>query len=391
MVGESQYGVCISPCEAAQPYQTTDSSCEIFGTGEFWENLNMGLFFELLQVSLGTRDCLSRVPSDDEWMTIYDESVRQTIVGLMFSGVEKLPREQQPPMAVKLQWIGMTQMVESTTWQNCERSKELSVKLKGAGFCNCLLKGVSVARYYPEPLRRQCGDVDLWTFGRRKTVMKWLQGQYEIGHNVWHNVEVDVFEDVPVEVHFHPGWLYNPFCNYRLQRFFEREREEKCFADETLGLNVMPLEFDAVYSLVHSYRHLIAGGIGLRHMIDYFYIVKKLNESLNCSSVDLPIVREKMLGLLQKFGLGKYASAVMWVLKEVCGMPDSYLLCESDSKEGRFLLEEIKRGGDLGKFNKKHKERRMLAQLVTMLPHYPTEVIWVLPWKCWHWCWRMVN
>ena len=174
------------------------------------------LFYELLQVALGTREKLSRVPSSREWEALYDEAERQAIVGVLLGGLERLPEEQLPPLEVKLQWIGMVQMMEAEYRQHVERSKELASRFRAVGFQSCVLKGVAMARYYPEPSRRQCGDIDLWTFGRRKDVMKWLRSQYEIGHNVWHNVGVEVFEDVPVEIHFHPGWLWNPWHNRRL-------------------------------------------------------------------------------------------------------------------------------------------------------------------------------
>jgi len=341
----------------------------------------MIFFDELLQVALGRREGLSRVPSVHEWEAMYDEAERQAIVSLLLSGIEKLPVEQLPPMDVKLQWIGMTQMDEATYKMHCERAAELTRRCRAVGFSSRVLKGVAIARYYPEPERRQCGDIDLWMFGRRKDVMKWFRSQYEIEHDVWHNAGVKLFEDVPVEVHFHPGWLWNPFHNRHLQKFFEYESHELVKSD--LGFNVPRLEFDAVFSLAHTYRHLIAGGVGLRHIVDYYYVLKKCHTD----STDLT----NIVQVLMNVGLMKFTAAVMWVLKDVCGMPDSFFLCEPNEKEGRFLLNEIRRGGNFGHYGGDENEWGLVRQLVKMLPHYPSEVLWVVPWKCWHRCWRMVN
>lgn len=342
----------------------------------------MSFFDELLQVALGRREGLSRVPSVHEWEAMYDEAERQAIASLLLSGIEKLPVEQLPPMDVKLQWIGMAQMDEATYRLHCERAEELTRRCRAVGFRSCVLKGVAMARYYPEPERRQCGDIDLWMFGRRKDAMKWLRSQYEIGHNVWHNVGVKLFEDVAVEVHFHPGWLWNPFHNRHLQRWFT-VYSSRFTKYEKIGVNVMPVEFDAVFSLVHTYRHLIAGGVGLRHIVDYYYVLKKCH-------TDRTDLSDTLL-ILKNIGLMKFTAAMMWVLKDVCGMPDNYLLCKPNEKEGKFLLSEIRRGGNFGQFSKENNERGLVKQLVTMLPHYPSEVLWVVPWKCWHRCWRMVN
>ena len=49
------------------------------------------LFFELLQIALGNRDKLSRVPKSKEWMALYQESEKQSVLGIMLDGLEQLP------------------------------------------------------------------------------------------------------------------------------------------------------------------------------------------------------------------------------------------------------------------------------------------------------------
>lgn len=346
----------------------------------------MDLFFELLQVALGTREKLSRVPDVREWKVLYAEAGRQTVLGVMYGGLEQLPEEQLPPMPMKMQWIGLVKKVEVGYRLHMKRSGELTAEVRNAGFESCVLKGVAMAQYYPKPEKRQCGDIDLWILGCRRDVIKWLRSRYQTGHNVWHNVGVEVFKDVPVEVHFHPGWLYQPWHNRRLQQWFDgyaSSSNPTAACDNGLEYYVMPVEFDVVYSLVHSYRHLIAGGIGLRHMVDYFYVLK----AAQLKGLQLNGIKQD----IKRFGLLRFASAVMWVLQQMCGMSRDELLCEPDEKEGKFLLDEIKRGGNFGHFSGAAKERGVMSQLITMLPHYPGEVLWVLPWKCWHWCWRALN
>lgn len=50
----------------------------------------MNLFVELLQVALGRREGLSRVPSAAEWEALYEEAGKQAIVGVMLCGLERL-------------------------------------------------------------------------------------------------------------------------------------------------------------------------------------------------------------------------------------------------------------------------------------------------------------
>lgn len=339
------------------------------------------LFFELLQVALGTRDKLSRVSSDVQWKNLLEESFRQAITGVMLCGIDKLPKEQKPSIDLLLEWIGETQIIEETAKLHQQRTRELSAMFHAVGFRSCVLKGMAIARYYPQPLRRQCGDIDLWTFGRRRDVMLWLRSQYEIGHLVWHNVGVKVFEDVPVEVHFHPAWVYNPFRNYRLQYWFKKMAERKCEED---GLNVMSVEFDAVFSLVHTYRHFLVEGVGLRHIVDYFYILERLHTE-NTEITEI-------LTTLRRFGMMKFAGAMMYVMKRACGAHNDILLCKPNEKEGKFLLEEIMAAGNFGHDRiGAELKTNSLRRYAVMIMHYPGDVVWMIPWKIWHKCWRVAN
>lgn len=334
------------------------------------------MFFELLQVALGTRDKLSRVPSAAEWLTLLDEAQSQGVDAVMLGGIERLPKEQRPLINELLEWIGTAQIVEAMSRMQVRRARELSAMVRDVGFESCVLKGVAVARYYPQPLRRVCGDIDLWVSGRRKDVMAWLCSKYLINKVVWHHVNVAFFEDVAVEVHFHPAWLYNPFRNYRLQRWFRQMAGEKYGTEE--GYNVMPVEFDAVYSLVHSFRHFLAEGLEMRHVCDYFHILKRIYTVSTETS--------EIVATLRRLGMMKFAGAMMYVLREACGMPSEWLLCKPDEKEGKFLLREIMRGGQL-----EDTGSRSFKRYWTMVKHYPSEVLWVYPWRVWHRCWRLFH
>ena len=342
----------------------------------------MELFFELLQVALGTRESLSQKPSEQEWKVMLQEAQRQAIEGVLAEGMNRLPKEYQPPEELLWDWVALALKDEANTRLNLKRTRELTSLVQKVGFRGCVLKGVATAQYYPEPLRRQCGDIDLWIFGSRQDVMSWLRSRYKISHNVWHNVGVEVFEDVPVEIHFHPGWVYNPFCNWRLQRWFNAYGLRLSTIDSLEQGFVRPTaDFDAIFSLVHSFRHLLVQGVGLRHVVDYFYILRS----------GVRDKKEVVMKLLSSFGIEKFAGAMMWVLSSVCGMPAEDLLCEPNEKEGRFLLKEIMQGGNFGISRTDGMGYNSLYRYWVTMRHFPSEVLWIMPWKLWHRFWRMCD
>ena len=55
------------------------------------------LFFELIQVALGCRICLSHTPSADEWGELYAMAKKQSLLGVCFAGVQRLVEQNQEP------------------------------------------------------------------------------------------------------------------------------------------------------------------------------------------------------------------------------------------------------------------------------------------------------
>ena len=88
----------------------------------------------------------------------------------------------------------------------------------------------------------------------------------------------------------------------------------------------------------------------------------------------------------------RFAGAMMSVRQKMCGAPAELLLCEPDEKEGKFLLNEIMAAGNFGHQRKGEAlQRNSVKRFWVMAKHYPSEVLWMVPWKMWHKCWRAVK
>lgn len=55
---------------------------------------------------------LSVNPTAEEWKKLYKEAKRQALVGVLYSAVEQLPVEQQPPKDVLLPWYVNVQQIK---------------------------------------------------------------------------------------------------------------------------------------------------------------------------------------------------------------------------------------------------------------------------------------
>lgn len=341
----------------------------------------MNLFIELLQVALDTREKLSRIPDDKQWESLLDESDRQAILGVMLDSLERLPAEQRPPIDLKLEWIGEVHVTEQINKLHRKRARELTMRFLSVGFRSCVLKGVGTALLYPNPLRRQGGDIDFWVSGRRKEVTAWMRTQCKVGYMTWHHTDAHFFDDVDVEVHFRPSWLYNPRRFRKIEKFFEDEKLKQMVEREE-GFNYPNPVFNAVFSMTHAFHHLLEEGVGFRHIVDYYYIVKSLTAD----------ERKEVMRVIEDIRMEKFMGALIYVLHEACGMDSELLLCEPNEKEGKFLLKEVQAAGNFG-FERKGEQLKhnSIKRFWVMAQHYPSEAVWMIPWKAYQLCWRQIH
>ena len=185
----------------------------------------MLLAFELIKVAIGNLEALSRVPTDDEWKEMFVFSIKQTLVGVMFSGIEKLPKEQRPPRRLLLTWLVQTDTIRDRNKELRESVLKVVKAFEKDGRRSVLLKGQGLALLYPSPERRMPGDIDLWVEGRRDDIVRLLRQKGENGPVVYHNMPYRLFDNVTLEVHFTPSWMNNYFTNRVLQRFFADQQE----------------------------------------------------------------------------------------------------------------------------------------------------------------------
>jgi len=360
------------------------------------------LFFELIQVAIRHCSSLSRNPSDNEWGALFDLADKHAVAGVAFAALEELVKQnQKPPTEILLEWIGLSEQIKNRNNIVNHRSKELEKLFVDKGFRCCVLKGQGTALYYNTPELRQSGDIDLWvtkegqckTDEVRREVLQFAKTHgYQIDQIDIKHSDIAFFEDVPVEIHFMPSWMFNPIRYRKLQYFF-REQADGQFSNHEpqVGFTHTTAGFDVVFSLVHIYRHVFEEGVGLRQLLDYYFILQ--HTSLE--------ERKKAFDVLKALGMSSFAGGVMYVLQKCFLLDSEFLLCEVNVKHGKFLLSEILLAGNFGQFDSRYtfqsKEKRFvngflqLKRNLRFLCYYPSEVLWSPFWKLWHWCWRKKN
>ena len=96
------------------------------------------------------------------WPGLFELAQKQAVTGVVFDALKHLPAELQPPRALYLQWCGLVAKIETRNELMNKVIGALNETLRGYEISPVLLKGQGVARYYRNPLRRICGDIDIY-------------------------------------------------------------------------------------------------------------------------------------------------------------------------------------------------------------------------------------
>ena len=162
----------------------------------------------------------------------------------------------------------------------------------------------------------------------------------------WLHVELKPIDTVPVEVHLRPSFFNSPIRNRRLLKFLDFEKAVCQKEIDGMMLPALKTEYDVIFQLNHIYRHLLDEGVGLRQIVDYYYLLMSYNNKN----------KKEVTDKISSLGMAKFASALMWVMQEVLAMEREYMICEPSERDGRFLLDEIMVAGNFG-----HYDSRMIS------------------------------
>ena len=362
-------------------------------------------FFAFLKYCLGYKGNISRVVDSMDWQELYSFASKQALLGLCFDGIERLGKEnpeelRQNPIGRELlmTWMGKAQQIRRQNRKVNAVASKLYSMLRGDGLRCCILKGQGNALMYPNPYSRTPGDVDVWIDASRERIMEYTQKKFELGDDIRLQHLETSLDGVPVELHFFPCSMNNPIYHARLQKWFRRNADLQCshivgLPDGAGDIAIPTSAFNLVYQLCHLYHHFFDEGIGMRQIIDYYYVVSMLN--VNCEMLTwLP--KE-----LKHLGLWKFVGAVMYVLHEALGLSEEKMIAPMDEKRGKLLLTEILNGGNFGKhftkyghFTQQGMAKKYFLKIwrnMHFVRYYPAEALSEPIFRTWHFFWRMKN
>lgn len=318
----------------------------------------------LLRLAIGQPSGQHPPLAPDEWRAVYSLSKLHAVVGVAWDGVELLQQfspeaADTMPADVAGKWFADVQMIEAANSRLMRCAQQLQARLQSDGLPTLLLKGASLAAFYPHPEHRQASDIDLWVPAKdehslsdqRQVLISYLKQQphFAIGEVVYHHIETTYQGQTEVEFHVTPTWLCNPLTNSRLQRLFAQ------------NYDILTPDMQELYCLLHAFRHIYHDGLALRHVLD-FYLVSTSNRRRG-----IPVPDK----LYAQLGLQSFAQTVSEVADYVMGKTPADRL----SARAMHIVQAL-------------SERRV-SRCVQW--DYPGETLCHLPWRSIHYLWRRMN
>ena len=408
------------------------------------------IFFDFLHFCIGSAKEIPSSLKEADWKELYAIAKKQCLVGVLFDGIKKLPAEHVGmKKELLLQWMAESQMLVKANVRLNDAAIQVSEWFRKKGFRTCILKGQGNALMYPNPYSRTPGDIDIWVEGEDKRVISFVRSISPHEKACYHHIEFPSYKGVEVEVHYRPSFLLCFWHNRKLQKYYERVKEQQFSHRVMLGeqgeIAIPTAEFNLIFQLTHIYSHLMNEGIGLRQLVDYYYVlcdfykvyqnfsnpsvslskgsstfspspsssgsgdVTALLGARNCYALRLADHQRSTpdcagwdrLGVLQKelkeLGLWKFAGGIMYIMQEVFGMPASRLIAPPNEKYGKFVLNEVLEAGNFGRHDARnrfgrsklgHNLQRVYRDM-RLVTYFPAEALCEPLFRIWHFIWRI--
>lgn len=289
------------------------------------------------------------VPADVDWGKVCRLAKQQTLVGLLADAVNMLPQEQKPDQQIL---SNLRAYVMKNLQAHMLISRKLSETvgiLRSEGVDPVLFKGHGLALNYPDPMSRQCGDIDLYVgksvYEKAVEICRRRFGESEHDSESLKHYHFDN-HGITIELHRIAETIPGPLKDRRYQSWTVRNLEQSELRQVDVdGVNVKlpPYGFDAIYVMNHAWHHFVVGGIGLRQICDWTMYLHRFHDKLDS---------EKLEEDLKSFGLLKVWHMFAWVAINVFGLPaDECPLYEGKySRDAARMLDFIWSDGNFGRY-----------------------------------------
>lgn len=343
-------------------------------------------------------DMKGQTLAHDRFLALTQLATQQSLMGLVSQGLMdsgvRLEREDA------LNLYALQQNIRRQNRIMDEAVVSFSKEWSEAGIRFSIMKGQTLAAFYPDSGLRQSGDIDFLVHPEnwekairyvREVKKKKIEDDNSEKHVEW------LLDGVQYEMH---RWL-TAFAYPKHHRYWEKivvpEIWKHPFTIDINGYEVPTLSptYNVLFIFVHIFFHLIIEGIGLRQFCDWAVLLNNVqNEAIKGRSekCDSPYEVATLERHLEGIGLRKAFTGLGAILTDYLGLPEEkfpFAISQQEHQDAKALMDDILEKGNFG-HNIAYKNQpgvrhgiehlgRIFQQSRTFAHYAPAEVWWRVP------------
>ena len=272
-----------------------------------------------------------------DWKVVFEECRAQSVVSLAFSALPKSKVSQ----AVYTQWKAVVNESLAVNSKISYAHTMLNHLMNQAEIPYVILKGCASAAYYDDPLLRTMGDVDFYVPPDRfdKTDKLLLKHGFRFNEIDHEYEKAYTKDDVVFELHNTVNGVPGGKVGTEIRQYFDDIFEKATLKHFDLAEYYSPSPFHhGLVMLLHVARHMVTGGIGLRHFCDWAVFVDKVSDDFTAMFEDK----------LKRVGLWHFAQTMTQFCTAFLGLSQQDWAGEADKQLLSDLKNDVFAGGNFG-------------------------------------------
>ena len=222
----------------------------------------------------------------NDWETLLKYAIQQGVSAIVFPAFEFL--KIKPPLRTLLKWFGQVEFIKSNYMIHERGCQQMVALCKDAGANMFVIKGLSLADFYPNPASREFGDLDIFTFNTNGSAHESVNRLVEkkgIKVKCWD--KHDVFNYRGVHIEHHSYFVSNKSkSGRRINDYLIRMVLDGNYMNVKDNLYFPSPDFNAIYLMIHTIEHMSYEGIILKNVLDYGVFLMRDGNKVNWKKVN---------------------------------------------------------------------------------------------------------
>ena len=305
-------------------------------------NVDAEILFELIRISLGNNSYFS-VPKQCDWQSVFELSVEQNVTALSFGGLMKLDNVEIED-EIRYKWLGYGLVLEKKNNQRLCVARDLANFWNQVGLDVFLLKGFSIAQFYPNMFYRESVDIDIYLCKRDASDKN---DGWKLGNKVIENMGIKVnkrdfrhsiftWDGVKIENHricassVRGKRRLKKLDDYLKELLMGLDKIDYQYIDGTCTISPPPL-FNVIFFIQHAYSHFMNEGLTLKNICDWGVLVKTYY--YNGDSF-----WHNYNNVCKEYGFLNFSDSLSRIIYLVCGVKAPWFLSPPDLQPHDYLL-----------------------------------------------------